>query len=191
MNDEPVRRRSFLVTAAFATAGVGAVAALWPIIDSMNPAADTRARATVFKLSALDIEKPSTIALGKFPVMIFRRSAQMLADLRATLQPAHPRAALFRDLSSTQSKQPDNAKNWHRSLKPEIMVCIANCTREGCLVSRTAWASEPADVLRCLCCGATFDLAGHIFSGPARHNLTVPNHRFIGDQEIEFNEIVA
>jgi ubiquinol-cytochrome c reductase iron-sulfur subunit len=189
MNEEQIPRRNFLVTAASATAGVGAVAALWPFIYSMNPAADTRAKATLFKLRALDAEKPTTLAVGTFPVMIFRRSPETIEALRATTGPSTARGSAFRDALSAQSRQPAWAKNWHRSLRPDIMVCVANCSREGCVVSRMTSPSESADVLRCLCCGSSFDLAGRVFSGPARHNLTVPNHRFIDDQTIEFNEI--
>ena len=184
MSEAP-RRRDLLTTVAFATAGVGALAALWPFIDSMNPAADVRARATVFRLNTLEGETPRIIAVGNHPVMLFRRSLQVLSELRASSnQPAK-----FRDIDSVRSRQPAWAKNWHRSLRPELMVCIANCTREGCVVSRMTWTSEPAEVIRCSCCGATFDLAGRLFEGPAPSNLTVPNYRFIGDDTIEFNEM--
>src|SRR5260370_41579788 len=39
-------RRDFLTLTAAAVAGIGAASALWPFIDTMNPAKDTLAQAT-------------------------------------------------------------------------------------------------------------------------------------------------
>ena len=40
-------RRDFIVIATNAMAGLGAVAVAWPLIDQMNPAADTLALANI------------------------------------------------------------------------------------------------------------------------------------------------
>jgi ubiquinol-cytochrome c reductase iron-sulfur subunit len=46
--EEPeVRRRDFIHVAAVAMAGTGTAAAVWPLIDSLNPPADVRATATI------------------------------------------------------------------------------------------------------------------------------------------------
>ena len=39
-------RRDFIVVATYAMAGLGAAAVVWPLIDQMNPAADTLALAS-------------------------------------------------------------------------------------------------------------------------------------------------
>ncbi len=39
-------RRDFIFIAAGAVAAVGAAATIWPFVDQMNPAADTRAMST-------------------------------------------------------------------------------------------------------------------------------------------------
>ena len=52
---EAVTRRDFLYVATAATGAVGAVAATWPLINNLNPAADTLALASV-ELSLKGIE---------------------------------------------------------------------------------------------------------------------------------------
>ncbi|MEQ9200464.1 MAG: ubiquinol-cytochrome c reductase iron-sulfur subunit N-terminal domain-containing protein, partial [Rhodospirillales bacterium] len=45
-SEESGTRRDFLTLATAATGAVGAVCAIWPFVDSMNPAADTLALST-------------------------------------------------------------------------------------------------------------------------------------------------
>jgi len=40
-------RRDFIVVATYAMAGLGAAAVAWPLIDQLNPAADTLALANI------------------------------------------------------------------------------------------------------------------------------------------------
>ena len=39
-------KRDFLIISTYAMAGIGAVSVAWPLIDQMNPAADTLALAS-------------------------------------------------------------------------------------------------------------------------------------------------
>ena len=73
-----------------------------------------------------------------------------------------------------------------------IMVCSPHCTRDHCIVHR----EKPDGVdgihyLQCPCCGSKYDLAGRAFTGPAPHNLMVPEYSFIGSEAIEFLEFVG
>lgn len=46
-SEEGVRRRDFIYVATGAFAGVGAAAAVWPLINQMNPSADVLALASI------------------------------------------------------------------------------------------------------------------------------------------------
>jgi ubiquinol-cytochrome c reductase iron-sulfur subunit len=175
---ETPRRRDLLTTAALTALGLSAGIALWPFIAAMQPAEDVVARRVTFDTSKLIGVAPSLVNVGQTPVMIFRRTPQELVSLRT------PDARL-RDPTSARSQQPEWAKSWSRSLRPDIMVCVATCARGECLVRRAA-ADQPE--LACPCCASTYDLAGRILTGPAPTNLRVPAHRFISETEIEFAE---
>lgn len=191
MSGEPVRRRDWLVTAAFGMAGAGGVMALWPFVAALGPDQETLARRQVFELSDLKGGEPATISIDSLPITIFRRTE---TDLRWLKKPpfgqrdgGQATGYAFHDADSAVSRQPAWAKNWHRSLRPEIMVCVATCTRGDCIVRRTTDAmTRVVDTLQCPCCGSRYDLSGRIFSGPARENLRVPPYRFIGPGTIEF-----
>lgn len=162
------------MTAAFATAGVGGLLALWPFVAALGPTADTVARRVIFNTRDLIGSVPVTLAVENRPIAIFRRTEEELAGLH-DMDDLSGHA--YRDRDSQEPRQPEWAKNWHRSLRAEIMVCEAMCTREGCVVSRTnSLQSKIAfeNAFQCTCCGSRYDLAGRIFSGPAQHNLRVP-----------------
>ena len=191
MSDQPpIRRRDFLVTSALTAAGVGGTVALWPFIDSLNPAADTIAKRVVFDLTPLIGTNKVTIAVHQTPVIIFRRTEEELAALRNPTMPNKtrdvwsPMGYAYRDRDSEALHQPSYAKNWHRSIRPQVMICVGYCPYDPCIVSR--WPE--AEDLQCPCCGSRFDLAGRAYSGPARENLRVPPHRYIDDNTIEFIE---
>jgi ubiquinol-cytochrome c reductase iron-sulfur subunit len=115
------------------------------------------------------------------PVWILRRNKDMLERLASAKLP-------LRDPDSNESEQPDYARNAYRSIKPEVLVVVGNCTHLGCApIERFDVA--PADLgadwvggFFCPCHGSKFDLAGRVFAGvPAPTNLPIPPYRFVGD----------
>src|SRR5580704_6346890 len=77
-------RRDFIhiATAAAAVGGVAAVA--WPLIDQLNPAADTLALASIeYDLSKVPLGQEVTIAWRKQPVFIRHRTPKEIAAARA------------------------------------------------------------------------------------------------------------
>jgi ubiquinol-cytochrome c reductase iron-sulfur subunit len=83
--DNAGTRRDFLY---YATAGAGAVAAgaaVWPLVNQMNPSADVQALSSIFvDVSGVDVGTQLTVKfLGK-PVFIRRRSASEIEAGRAT-----------------------------------------------------------------------------------------------------------
>lgn len=177
------RRRDWLLTTAYGAAGVGATLALWPFVAALLPADDVRARRVTFDLSAIPTGKRVLIAVHETPVMIYHRTTADLATLR------DPGDRSYRDLDSEFSSQPDWARNWHRSLRPEFMICSASCTFDGVIVAKF----DSVDHFLCPSCGSRYDLAGRLFAGPApaQRNLPVPNHRMISTTEIEFPAILT
>jgi ubiquinol-cytochrome c reductase iron-sulfur subunit len=172
--DQQPRRRDLLTTAALTALGASGGIALWPFIAALQPAEDTLAERTIFDIKTLTASAPSLVNVDQTPVMVFRRTPEDLIALRI----ANPK---LRDADSAASRQPEWAKNWHRSLRPDLMICIAMCTHGDCIVQRIT-----PDGLHCPCCGSTYDLAGRIATGPAQTNLRVPAHRFISETDIEF-----
>jgi ubiquinol-cytochrome c reductase iron-sulfur subunit len=176
VSNEPVRRRDWLVTAAFTTAGVGGVVALWPFVAALNPDQETLARRVTFDTRLLTDPGRAVLEVQNRPIAILRRTEAELASLRDEVRAP-------RDRDSNQSLQPKWAKNWHRSLRPEIMVFDAVCTRGDCMTSDMGRSDF---TMLCPCCGSRYDLAGRVLSGPAPSNLTVPPYRFIDEATIEF-----
>jgi ubiquinol-cytochrome c reductase iron-sulfur subunit len=174
--DQPPRRRDLLTTAALTALGVSGGIALWPFIAALQPADDVLAQRIIIDTKMLTGTALATINVDQTPVIIFRRTPEDLIALRT----ANP---TLRDADSAASRQPEWAKNWHRSLRPDIMVCIGMCTKGDCIVRRD-FAGLAG--LKCPCCGSSYDLAGRIANGPAPLNLRVPAHRFISETEIEF-----
>jgi ubiquinol-cytochrome c reductase iron-sulfur subunit len=189
-DDEPKRpHRDFIVTAAMTTAGAGAALALWPFFAALGPPADIVAKRVTFDTARLIGGRPIILGVSESPVQIFFRTADELAALWNN--PSVPDQR-FDDGQPHPSSQPRDADNWHRSLRPEIMVCAAYCTLEPCLVRRMdgshAEMRFDSGNLQCGCCGSWYDLAGRPYYGPARANLPVPPHRYISTTEIAFGD---
>jgi ubiquinol-cytochrome c reductase iron-sulfur subunit len=184
---EPVRRRDWLATAAFGVAGVGGLLAMWPFVAALGPDADTMARRVTFNVSDLGRSPSATFGVGSVPVLIFIRTVAELTPLqRPPVERETRTGGGYRDRDSVVPMQPAWAANWHRSLTPEIMICVPACTHDSCIVRRPdTWDT---DRIICPCCGSRYDLAGRVYAGPAKYNLIVPPHRYVDASTIEFNE---
>jgi ubiquinol-cytochrome c reductase iron-sulfur subunit len=157
--------------------------ALWPFVAALGPDAEVMAKRVTVNVDALKAPQMVTIGVGSIPVFLIKRTEEQLAALRGP-----PPYGTYRDRESVAPMQPAWAANWHRSLKPEIMICVPLCTYDPwILVSRPGTLSE--DSIICGRCGSQYDLAGRVFKGLARQNLLVPPHRYVNASTIEFNEI--
>jgi len=184
-------RRDFLVLTASALGAVGAAAVAWPLISSMNPARDTLAAGAPIDVDVSHLaEGQQIIVLWRSrPIFIVHRSA---AELK-TLQEQNV-TTLLRDPNSAADQQPDYAKNWHRSIKPEFLVLVGICTHLGCI---PIFTPDPGGNLGndwpggyfCPCHGSKYDMAGRVFQGvPAPLNLPVPPYNFISDTSVRIGE---
>jgi ubiquinol-cytochrome c reductase iron-sulfur subunit len=186
----PQNRRDFLfiATGTVAVAGIGA--AIWPLIDQMEPDAATLAAGAPIDvdIGKLAAGQKVTVTWRGHPVTIVNRSPEALKTLQ---DPALVRR--LRDPGSQALQQPGYAKNWHRSVKPEYGVLVSVCTHLGCIPLYEPNRDEQAPGWLggwfCPCHGSKYDLAGRVFEGvPAPYNLPVPPYRFVNDKTIRIGE---
>ncbi len=183
-------RREFLSLAATAIGGVGAACALWPLVSSMNPSADVIAAGAPVDvdISHLQPGEQMVVLWRSHPIFIAHRTAD---ELKMLQQPQD--TGKLRDPGSSVEQQPEYAKNWHRSLKPEYSVLVGICTHLGCI---PLFEPAPGSVGQgwpggyfCPCHGSRYDLAGRVFQGvPAPYNLPVPPYHFVNDTTIRIGE---
>ena len=133
-------------------------------------------------MSKLEVGAMMKIIWRGKPVSILKRSPEMLERLESS-------DAKLRDPDSeVTDQQPTYAQNEFRSVKPEVLVIVSNCTHLGC-VPTNRFEVAPADLgpdwvggFFCPCHGSKFDLSGRVYAGvPAPTNLVVPPYRFVGD----------
>ena len=188
----PPSRRDFLYLATATVVAVGAVATAWPLIDQMNPDADTLARGGPYDvdLSPLAPGQQIIVKWQEHPVFIVRRTPQELNRLR---DPAL--LARLRDPDSDVAQQPAYAANWSRALNPEFLVLVGVCTHLGCIPKFFPDANSLQGVSNwpggyfCPCHGSRYDLAGRVFEGvPAPYNLPVPPYHFPQGKTLRIGE---
>jgi ubiquinol-cytochrome c reductase iron-sulfur subunit len=189
---EAPSRRDFLYIASGMVGAVGAVAALVPLIDQMNPDASTLAAGGPVDVDVSKIEAGSQILVRwrERPIWIYHRTPAALKMLQASED-----LSLLSDPKSEQEQQPPYATNWHRSIKPEYGVLVAICTHLGCIPLFFPDASKTSPVANwpggyfCPCHGSKYDGAGRVWAGvPAPLNLPVPPYRFLNDATVRIGE---
>ncbi len=167
-------RRDFLYMATGAMSAVGAAAAVWPFIDSMNPAADTLALSSI-EVSLAPIAKGQSVTFkwrGK-PVFVRRRTAAEISEARAV-----PMDDLI---------DPELDDERVKGGKDEWLVLVGVCTHLGCipLGQKSGDAKGEYGGWFCPCHGSHYDTSGRIRKGPAPLNLPVPPYEFLSDTQIK------
>ena len=80
-SDEGVRRRDFINIAAVSAAGIGGVAAVYPLVSQMSPSADVLAESTTeVDVSAIEAGQSIKAIFRKQPLFIKRLTAAEIAD---------------------------------------------------------------------------------------------------------------
>jgi ubiquinol-cytochrome c reductase iron-sulfur subunit len=181
-DDHVGTRRDFL---NYATAGAGAVAtgaAVWPLVNQMNPSADVQALSSIFvDVSAVEVGTQLTVKwLGK-PVFIRRRNPEEIEAGRAV-----PLADLADPLAENGNIQAEaDASDQNRTLDEagEWLVMMGVCTHLGCVPIGDG-AGDFGGWF-CPCHGSHYDTAGRIRKGPAPRNLPVPLAKFEDETTIK------
>jgi ubiquinol-cytochrome c reductase iron-sulfur subunit len=162
-------RRDFIhiVAAAAAVGGVAAVA--WPLIDQLNPAADTLALASLeYDLSKVTLGQQVTIAWRKQPVFIRHRTPREIA---AAVADDH---ASMKDPATDASRTKPGHEEW--------LIVLASCTHLGCVPT---FAQGQYGGWLCPCHGSVYDTAARIRKGPAPKNLYLPDYAFLSDTKVK------
>ena len=170
-HDEDVNRRDFLYVAAGVATAVGAAFAAWPLIDSMNPAANVLALATTeVDLSPIAVGQSVTVVWRGKPVFIRHRTAAEIEQAQA----------------DEQGDLPDWAADAVRAPVPEWLILVGICTHLGCIPLGQKPTERRGDFggWFCPCHGSHYDTAGRIRKGPAPRNLPVPEYTFLDDTTI-------
>ena len=179
-------RRHFLTVATAVTGGAGALATAVPFVASFKPSARAQALGApvTVDISKLEPGAMTRVEWRGRAIFIVNRTEEMLGTLAKD-------ADRLKDPESEDSVQPDDAKNEHRSIRPQFLVLEGVCTHLGC-APMPRFEVAPADLgadwpggFYCPCHGSKFDLAGRVFAGvPAPLNLPVPPYRFLNDSTI-------
>ncbi|WP_027245150.1 ubiquinol-cytochrome c reductase iron-sulfur subunit [Leisingera daeponensis] len=172
--DHEGTRRDFLY---YATAGAGAVtagAAVWPLVNQMNPSADVKALSSILvDVSGVEVgTQISVMFLGK-PVFIRRRTQEEIEAAREV-----ELSELIDPRSENANKPGTDAADVNRTLDEtgEWLVMMGVCTHLGC-VPLGDGAGE-FNGWFCPCHGSHYDTAGRIRKGPAPENLHIPLAEF-------------
>jgi len=164
-------RRDFLYLVTGATTVVGAAVLCWPLIDAMNPSADTLALAsTDVDLSGVEEGMAITVQWRGKPVFIRHRTPEEIEAARAV------------DLEELPDPQPDDM----RVIEPQWLVLVGICTHLGCVPLGQRPNDPHGDYggWFCPCHGSHYDTSGRIRRGPAPLNLTVPDYVFTDESMI-------
>ena len=164
---ETSERRDFLFTASYALGAVGVGAAVWPLIDQMNPDASVKALATTeVDISTIGLGKTITVLWRGKPVFIRRRTQEEISKAQ--------------NVNLSELKDPQ--KDEDRVKKSEWLIMTGVCTHLGCVP-----LGEKGDFggWFCPCHGSHYDTSGRIRKGPAPTNLEIPKYEFVDNNTIK------
>ena len=164
---ETSERREFLFTASYALGAVGVGAAMWPLIDQMNPDASVKALATTeVDISTVGLGKTITVLWRGKPVFIRRRTQEEISKAQ--------------NVNLKELKDPQ--KDEDRVKKPEWLIMTGVCTHLGCIP-----LGDKGDFggWFCPCHGSHYDTSGRIRKGPAPTNLEIPKYEFVDNNTIK------
>ncbi len=173
-NDEG-SRRDFLYVATGAVGAVTVGAAVWPLIDQMNPSASVLALATIdIDVSALSPGQQLTVKWRGKPVFVRYRTEAEIEAAREVNVSSLP------DSVARNGNAPDaDAADQNRALGDDgaLIVMMGVCTHLGCVPlgqqgEYNGWF--------CPCHGSHYDTSGRIRKGPAPENLPIPQLTFDG-----------
>lgn len=179
VEDQGVTRRDFLYVATGAAGGIATAAAVWPLVNQMNPSADVQALASIqVDISAIEAGSQITVMfLGK-PVFIRHRTPENIEAARGQDISALP------DTDARNANKPGaDASDANRAMDEagEWLVMTGVCTHLGCVPLGDAgdfggWF--------CPCHGSHYDASGRIRKGPAPLNLVVPDYEYTSDTRV-------
>ena len=174
-------RRDFIY---YATAGAGAVvtgAAVWPLVNQMNPSADVLALASIqVDISAIEPGTQITVLWQGKPVFIRRRTEEEITAAREVDVSSLPDPLANNDNLGDEAEATDANRALDES--GEWLVQMGVCTHLGCVPLGDA---GDFDGWFCPCHGSHYDTSGRIRRGPAPRNLPIPVAAFVDESTIQ------
>ncbi|MBM1220602.1 ubiquinol-cytochrome c reductase iron-sulfur subunit [Ponticoccus sp. SC2-23] len=180
-DDHQGTRRDFLY---YATAGAGAVAtgaAVWPLINQMNPSADVQALASIrVDVSGVSEGSQLTVLWQGKPVFVRYRSPDEIEEGRAVDVDSLPDPIAWNE--NINEGAPATDENRTLDEEGKWLVQMGVCTHLGCVP-----LGEEGDFggWFCPCHGSHYDTAGRIRKGPAPRNLPIPVASFVDEETIQ------
>ena len=165
-------KRDFLIISTYTMAGIGAAAVAWPLIDQMNPAADTLALAsTEVDLSSLEEGQAITVTWRGKPVFVRHRTPEEIK--------------LAKQVPLDEMRHPETDEE--RAPNEKFIVLVGVCTHLGCvpLGQKSGDVKGEYGGWFCPCHGSHYDHSGRIRKGPAPTNLAIPSYEFLSDNVIK------
>jgi len=167
-------RRDFIFIAAGAVSAVGVAATVWPFIDQMNPAADTRAMSTTeVDLTAIELGQQIKVMWQGKPVFVRHRTPAEIASAQRDD---------YAQLKDPQSDAERIVQETGEAGKAEWLILQASCTHLGCVPTFVEGSSFGGWF--CPCHGSDYDTSGRIRRGPAPKNLFPAPYVFTGETAI-------
>jgi len=162
------------------------VAAIWPLIDQMNPDASALSLASVeIDLAPVQPGQAITIMWRGKPVFIRNRTeAEVTAAKDVKVDDLRdPYARVLDKPEDTPATDAERTKQGHENW----LIAIGICTHLGCIPK----GQRPGDARGewggwfCPCHGSHYDTAARIRKGPAPRNLDIPPYSFLTDTKIK------
>jgi ubiquinol-cytochrome c reductase iron-sulfur subunit len=182
--DEPTRRDVILI-AAGGFAAIGGAAALWPLLDQMNPDQSALSLATTdVDISHVEAGQAITVMWRGKPIFIRHRTSEEIAKAKGFAvddlpDPLARNANLPEDApASDGNRAAEDRESW--------LIMIGICTHLGCIPKGQAVGDYKGGYggWFCPCHGSQYDTAGRIRKGPAPQNLAIPPYAFSSDTKI-------
>ena len=168
-------RRGFLTILTGAASAVAAGAVVWPLIDALNPDAQSEASARmIVDIADIAENTAKTVQWAGLPIYIRKLTAKQIADAQAVMTSTLPDPAEF------TARVPAGYQNY--------VVVVGLNTGTPCALE----GNDPADPRGdydgwlCPCDGSQYDPLGRVRSGPAKKNLAIPRFKFINAAQIQF-----
>jgi len=164
---DPNRRDFIHIAAGAAAVGAGA-ACIWPLINQMNPAADTVALSSIdFDLTKVSEGSQVVVRWQGKPVFVRYRTPHEVQEAVDTP---------LSDLKDPQTDA-DRVKAGHS----QYLIVVGSCTHLGCVPT---FGTGDFGGWFCPCHGSHYDTSGRIRKGPAPKNLVVPEYEYLSDSSI-------
>jgi ubiquinol-cytochrome c reductase iron-sulfur subunit len=180
-------RRDFLYYATASTGAVAAGAAVWPLINSMNPSADVTASGTVrVDLSGVEPGQRITVKWRGRPVFVWRRSLAAIEAARAVeigdlVDPVDS----GRENPNQTGEVPARDENRTADAAGEWLVVIGVCNHLGGIpLGQDGSTVGEFGGWFCPCHGSHYDTSGRIRKGPAPRNLDIPPYSLGDDLQL-------